>query len=102
MSFIWSNEEINTMGQTMDAAIKAMDDGLAAEFKKAYVASIDSPEAEEIVNANLGYMSGYYSPDMAKRIMEAYATVHPVFGSSIPTPEEAFNAGVAMAKAATQ
>ena len=92
--FQWNGVEIRTMGQTMDAAIVAMRDGDAAQFKAAYIAHCGgTPEAERIVNANLGYMGGYYDADTNAEIQAAYGCVHPIFGATIPTPEEAFEMG---------
>ena len=62
--FIWKDKEIKTMGETMDAAIQAMQDGEAMAFKQAYIDSFlelgTRDKAEEIVSSNLGYMSGYW------------------------------------------
>lgn len=55
-------------------------------------------EAEDICKSNLGYFAGYYDNETRKRVEELFLCEHPVFGSykenSVPTPEEAFNAGM--------
>lgn len=96
--FMWEGNEIRTMGQTMDAAIKAMREGKAEEFKAAYIASINKPEAESIVNDNLGYMGGYYDDETNAEIQKAFGVVHPVFGTTRPSPTEAYNMGLEAGK----
>lgn len=55
-------------------------------------------EAEEIERQNIGYFAGYYSPETMARVNKLFKTVHPILGTSDPSPEEAFEAGLAMAK----
>lgn len=55
-------------------------------------------EAERIERINIGYFAGYYDYATRQRIEALYGAPHPVFGSSQPTAEEAFNAGVRLAK----
>jgi hypothetical protein len=47
-----------------------------------------------IARSNIGYVSGYYDDETMKRIQELYEIPHPIFGFKIPTPKEAFDAGV--------
>ena len=100
-SLYWNGKHIRTMGDTMDAAIEAMRQNKAWEFRELYIASIvidkgcDRSEAESIVDANLGYMSGYFDSETAQEILRAYNTAHPIFGLTTPTPENAFAAGYA-------
>src|SRR6185503_5793688 len=63
-----------------------------------YFAQSDRAKAERIVLANIGYWSGYCSDETAQRVLRLYKTEHPVFGRRRPTAEEAFAAGVTMAK----
>lgn len=51
-------------------------------------------EAHAIELANLGYFAGYCSYETRERVQKLFGAVHPIFGSSKPTPEEAFNAGL--------
>lgn len=51
-------------------------------------------EAIEINKWNIGYWSGYYSDETMQQIQRVFGVVHPVFGSNVPTAEEAFEAGV--------
>ena len=64
----------------------------------------DRAEAERIERTNLGYYAGYYGNGTRERVERLFRCAHPVFGkiaeSGPPTPEEAFAAGAAMAKAA--
>ena len=55
-------------------------------------------EAERVERSNLGYFAGYYSSDVRQRVERLFKCAHPILGSiderGIPTPEEAFLAGV--------
>ena len=59
-------------------------------------------EAEKIERDNLGYFAGYYSEETRERIEKLFRCAHPFFGAIAekgpPTPEEAFNMGMDMAK----
>lgn len=44
-------------------------------------------------DANVGYLTGYYAPDMMLRLQDLFDVVHPIFGRRILTPEEAFEMG---------
>ena len=55
-------------------------------------------EAEHIERVNLGYFAGYYDSDVGQRVLQLYGAAHPIFGTSRPTPEEAFEKGKAMAR----
>ena len=60
-------------------------------------------EAEEIERQNLGYWAGYYDNKTRLRVEDLFRCKHPVFGQAsegVPTPEEAFEAGVQMAETA--
>ncbi len=58
--------------------------------------------AQNAERSNLGYYAGYYDNETRARVERLFKCSHPVFGgiaeNGSPTPEEAFNAGVAMAK----
>lgn len=95
----WNGKEIKTMGDVIDAALSAIDEDRASEFKALYIADAekDRPgEGEAIVNSNLGYMSGYLSPEMGAKVLRAFSTTHPIFGSERPTAQEAFQKGLAL------
>jgi hypothetical protein len=61
-------------------------------------------EAVILERANLGYFAAYYNNETRERVERLFKCEHPVFGSIVengpPTPEAAFQAGVAMAKEA--
>ena len=53
-------------------------------------------EAERTERSNLGYFSGYYDEETARRVATLFQAKHPVFGDMrdfYPTPLEAYNAG---------
>ena len=50
-------------------------------------------EAEKIERSNLGYYAGYYDHETMARVNRLFHTQHPIFGKTIPTAEEAFEAG---------
>lgn len=49
------------------------------------------------VLSNIGFCASYYSTEMAKKILTAFKTHHPVFGKDWPdkpiSPEKAFDLG---------
>ena len=59
-------------------------------------------KAESIERQNLGYFAGYYDHKTRERVERLFRCSHPVFGSistqGPPTPKQAFNAGVQMAR----
>ena len=105
------NKEVLTYGEALYPAMEITDPEDAKQYKEAYIAYIqkfldagerdDDMTAEEIVNINLGYFAGYYDTETRIRVEKLFNTKHPIFGKAeegIPTPEEAFNAGVEKAK----
>jgi hypothetical protein len=95
--FVWKGKDLKKLGDIGDAIseiIKLPDAEAKAEaksFMDTYRASVDEPE---IVSSNIGYITGYYDVPEMKRIQEIFLVVHPVFGSAVPTPEQAFAAGL--------
>lgn len=59
---------------------------------------LDEETARRQLRSNIGYMSGYYAHAQADRIMELFDTEHPIFGRNHPSPEEAFQLGLELAK----
>lgn len=61
-------------------------------------------EAERIERNNLGYYAGYYDHDTRARVERLFRCQHPYFGKIAekgpPTPLEAFEAGVQLARKA--
>ena len=60
-------------------------------------------QAEADERTSLGYYAGYYDRETRIRVENLFRCRHPVFGlaaDGVPTPEEAFEAGVQMAKSA--
>ena len=56
-------------------------------------ATDDNKSALEIAKINLGYFAGYYNSEIQQRVNKLFCTTHPIFGSTCPTSEEAFNMG---------
>lgn len=88
----WKGRDLRTIGDLMDHGIDACATREEAhEFMRLYRAE------NEHADANIGYLSGYYGPETMQRIQDWFGVAHPVFGRSVPTPEEAFAAGARMA-----
>jgi len=84
----WKGEELKTTGDLCYKGIDKCDTPEEAqEFMRLYRA--ENEHADE----NIGYISGYYDPENMRRIQEWFCVAHPIFGKSVPTPEEAFEAG---------
>lgn len=86
----WKGKELKSMGDVLDAVEKCVTREEAQEFMGMYRA--DTPHADD----NIGYGAGYFDAKTSKRIWDWFGVSHPVFGTTIPTPEEAFAAGVKM------
>jgi hypothetical protein len=82
---------VDGMIESKEAAAELVDREAkdAAEFY-----GIDLEEAKKKLLSNIGYVTGYLSHDQADRMMELFATEHPVWGRRHPTPEEAFELGL--------
>ena len=56
----------------------------------------------EIQRGNLGYWAGYYDSETRARVERLFRCAHPIFGpiadNGVPTPEQAFQAGVEMGR----
>lgn len=61
----------------------------------------DRAKAESTERQNLGYFAGYYDNETRERVERLFHCAHPVFGKiteHVPTPEEAFAAGLKMGR----
>lgn len=84
---VWKGIEVVTI-RDLAYAIEACESREEAqEFMRLY------REETEHADANVGYMSGYYTPETADRIRDWFDVEHPIFGKRSPTPEQAFEAG---------
>lgn len=80
----WNNQEIETIGDLGDVMCDIFERGNPEEaqaFMRAYRAE------NENADANVGYMTGYYTQD-GQAMREFFGTAHPVFGMTIHQPEE--------------
>lgn len=96
MAVTWNFADLSTMGDVGDMVLRIIHDGIredAQRFMAEY--EIVTPRARE----NIGYWAGYYDAETAHQIWDWFDCVHPVFGTRIPTAEEAFRAGVEWASA---
>lgn len=85
-----------TMGHVMRLLAMAQTKGEADALRAAYLASVKlhrPDDAEAVVSANIGYMTGYYDRAEAARLLDLYDASHPVFGRTHAdgtlTPEDA-------------
>ena len=101
-SWMWKDVEIRTMGDLMDAITKIKTKEEADEFMAVYA------KENEHAASNIGYMLGYLDKVERERLYRLFEECsHPVFGHNFgrgsgPTAEGAFEAGVAMGKAALE
>jgi hypothetical protein len=91
--FEWKGKRVLTIGDLGSAAAALETEEEGAAFMKAYLA------VNVHAYANVGYVAAYYDSTTAQRIYRLCGTAHPVFGTTTPTPEAAFDAGQRMAKA---
>jgi len=83
----WKGKELVTYGDIMDAI-------LACETPEEMRACMDAYRAENPhADGSIGYMTGYYDNETAKRVKRWLGVRHPIFDGHDPTPKEAFGAG---------
>ena len=93
-----------TWGDKYDNAMKVKNEDEAREYLEACieqnmrVSEHTREEAEAIERSNIGYWTGYYDPKTANRVMRLFGVVHPFFGTTQPTPEEALTLDMKLAK----
>jgi transcriptional regulator with XRE-family HTH domain len=92
----WNGQQLGSFGDLLDAvcAVESRED--AHRFMAAYRA--ETPHAA----SNVGYLAGYCDSETARRIWDWFECAHPIFGTRIPTADEAFSAGQRLASAYTE
>lgn len=89
----WKGEDLITIGDLMYKGIDRCDTPEEAkQFMELY------RKENQFADENIGYLSDYYNVSEMKRIQKWFGVKHPIFGNTVPTPEEAFETGVASAK----
>ena len=92
---IWRGKELETIADLSNAIVAIVKEGAredSQEFMRLY--------RQETLHAasNVGYIAGYYGSDTARKIWDWFECAHPIFGTYIPDPEEAFEAGQRLAE----
>ena len=99
------NKDSKTYGGLLLPAMEITEQDDADQYLEAYILFIqehegkDRTQAKYLAKTNLGYFAGYGNNEDRKRIERLFKCAHPIFGKAeehVPTPEEAFNAGVRM------
>jgi hypothetical protein len=94
----------HTIGDFIRAVMAVTDEANAAKFYEGYLAYLEArPDreqpAEEVAKSNIGWCFGEgMKPEHRTMWQNVCNAEHPVFGARTPTPEEAFDAGVAAGK----
>jgi len=89
----WKGQKISTIGDLMYKGIDKCDSPEEAqEFMRLYRVE------NEYADQNIGYLSGYYGSENMHRIQKWFEVVHPIFGTNVPSPEEALAAGKRLAQ----
>jgi hypothetical protein len=98
----WSRNDL-TYGDILGPAMLVENEQEAVVYIENYVTyimlkdlTIDHARAHEIAAQNIGYYAGYYDTTTMNRVMELFHTKHPIFGTDIPSAEEAFQMGKAL------
>ena len=98
------NKKVLTYGEVLSPVACITDEKDAAQYLESYIAYIinsqdglSKEKAREIALQNIGYFAGYCDMETADRILKIFHTLHPVFGSAFPTPEEALEMGKRLA-----
>lgn len=85
---IWKGKNIENISDFIDAVTGCNNKEEAQEFMSQY--QIESPYAKD----NIGYLAGYLPREQATKIFDWFEVCHPIFGTSFPTAEEMFKAGL--------
>lgn len=89
-----------TTQEEADAYFEKLVEGMIEFVKEGmlYVPDFDPRNCREqaigVVRQNLGYYAGYYDEETNQRVQRLFRCSHPIFGTTTPTPEEAFQAGM--------
>jgi hypothetical protein len=92
-----------TIGEMYGPAMKITDQANADEYFERCVeygmrvGGQTRAQAESIQRQNLGYFAGYYDSETMERVNRLFRTVHPIFGATVPTAQEALEAGKRLA-----
>lgn len=95
-----------TIGDKYDPAMKVTTPAEAAEcfarlVEHSMLLGLTKEKAVALEKLNLGYFAGYYDQETRLRVERLFECEHPVFGKAIdgrPTMQQAFNAGLRMAR----
>lgn len=87
----WKGRELAIIRDYMDALGGLENPEEAQEFM--HLAREDSPYADE----NIGYLTGYFTPETTQRLQRWCGVTHPIFGRTALTPKEAFELGKRLA-----
>lgn len=93
-----------TIGELYNPAMEITDLEVAKVYLEALVdrcmrvSGKSREEATAIELSNIGYFAGYFDNEIRERVYDLYGAVHPIFGRTTPTPEEAFEAGLKMGR----
>ena len=85
-----------TYGEAYGPAMGITQQEKAAEYLEALILrhmrllGCGREEATRIEKTNLGYWAGYYDKETAQRVYQLFSCQHPIFGTSWPSPKEAF------------
>ena len=83
----WKGYTLKSYEDLLHAIVRVADKAEAQEFLRVYEAV--NPHARE----NIGWAVGDLSRDEGRRVLELFECPHPVFGTTYPTPQEAFDMG---------
>lgn len=97
-------KKVRTMAEAYEPAMNMEDPDEADQYLEKLVAENMAESGNSYLKAlaieksNLAYYAGYYDTSTRERVENLFKCAHPIFGSvvacGIPTPEEAFKAGV--------
>jgi hypothetical protein len=89
--FEWKGKKLTGYQEVVETALK-LEGAEQEEFVEAYC------RIGTYARQNMGYVSGYYDRETADKIMKIFKTSHPIFGTTHPAPEDAFEMGKRMAQ----
>lgn len=92
----WRGKPLSTYGDVTSAMQSCASREDAQDFMR-HFRQYDSKAAE-----NIGYLTGYFSPEKADQMRDWFQVVHPIFGTETPTPEEALRKGIELGQKASK
>lgn len=104
---IWKGEDVARLGDLLTAITRIAeieDEDERTKERDEFVAiyrdylTVPEEDKDRVLASNIGYLSGYSSPEQGAKIRAVFEMAHPIFGTKTPeSAAEALAAGAGLA-----